>query len=120
MNKSIFLFPIFISLLCILSNVYGGFSETMKERLQQIIEAKDEGKVGEGTDGYLHARPKSNDFIRNLVSDENSDRQDLFLFLSKKTGGSIEEVAMNFSRAMVKRGKKGHWYKNSSGSWVQK
>ena len=120
MNKSIFLFPIFIFLLCILSNVYGGFSETMKERLQQIIEAKDEGKVGEGTDGYLHARVKSEDSIRKLVSDENSDRQKLFLFLSKKTGGAIEEVAMNFSRAMVKRGKKGHWYKNSSGSWIQK
>lgn len=100
--------------------VCGSFSASMKERLPEIIAAKDEGKVGEGTDGYLHIRLKVDDSLAELVAIENLDRRKLFKALSQKTGGSEEEVAKNFSKALVKRGKKNHWYKSSTGSWVQK
>ena len=51
---------------------------------------------------------------------ENGDRKMLFKAMSSKTGGSVDEVANKFSKALVKKSKKGHWFRKSSGEWIQR
>ena len=92
----------------------------MKERLPSLVQAKDQGVVGEGTDGFVYVREGDSEKIVKMVADENEDRKILFKAMSSKTGGSVEEVANKFSKALVQKSKKGHWFRKSSGEWMQR
>jgi uncharacterized protein YdbL (DUF1318 family) len=92
----------------------------MKTRLPKVLVAKDAGTIGEGTDGFLHSREGGSVETQALVDAENKDRKALFNALSAKTGGSVEEVVLKFSNALAKKAKKGHWFKKSNGTWIQK
>lgn len=96
------------------------FGSRMKERLPEIVAAKDKGLIGEGTDGLIYIRDGESEEIKKLVTGENSDRELLFKSMAKKTGGSTKEVAAKFSKAVVKKSKKGHWFRKSSGKWIQR
>ena len=41
-----------------------------------------------------------------MVADENEDRKILFKAMSSKTGGSVDEVANKFSKALVQKVRK--------------
>ncbi len=118
MKKSPFLLSLF--LLPALLNASSDFSERMKARLREVLEAKDSGQVGEGVDGYLHLREGGGASVLQLVDSENADRRLLFADLASKTGGKLEEVARQFSIGMTSKAKPGHWFKTSAGNWVQK
>lgn len=93
----------------------------MKERLPDVISAKDAGSIGENIDGLLLLRDSSSSSkIKELVESENKDRVLLFKHLADKTGADENDVARKFSKAIASKAKKGHWFKNSSGSWVSK
>ena len=93
----------------------------MKERLPEVIKAKGEGTVGEGVDGLLHIRAEeASAELEKMVASENKDREALFANLAKKTKGSTAEAAKIFAKAMVGKGKKGHWFRSSKGAWKQK
>ena len=97
------------------------FASTMKERLPEVIKAKGEGTVGEGVDGLLHIRAEeASAELEKMVASENKDREALFANLAKKTKGSTAEAAKIFAKAMVGKGKKGHWFRSSKGAWKQK
>ena len=97
------------------------FASTMKERLPEVIKAKGEGTVGEGVDGLLHIRTEeASADLEKMVASENKDRQALFASLARKTKGSTAEAAKIFAKAMVGKGKKGHWFRSSKGAWKQK
>ena len=97
------------------------FASTMKERLPEVIKAKGEGTVGEGVDGLLHIRAKeASAELEKMVASENKDREALFANLAKKTKGSTAEAAKIFAKAMIGKGKKGHWFRSSKGAWKQK
>jgi len=97
------------------------FASTMKERLPEVIKAKEKGTVGEGVDGLLHIRAaEASSELKKMVASENKDRQALFDSLAKKTKGSTAEAAKIFAKAMVGKGKKGHWFRSSKGAWKQK
>ena len=85
-----------------------------------MVQAKDQGKVGEGTDGFVYVRESDSEKIKKMVAAENEDRKMLFKAMSSKTGGSVDEVANKFSKALVKKSKKGHWFRKSSGEWIQR
>jgi uncharacterized protein YdbL (DUF1318 family) len=102
------------------SSLLANYADRMKSRLVEVIAAKDAGSVGEGVDGFLHLRDSANQEEQKLVKDENSDRSLLFKDLSSKTGGDIAEVARKFASGIATKAKKGHWFKKSSGDWVQK
>jgi len=85
-----------------------------------VIAAKDAGLVGEGVDGLLYHRVTDNKPVKGLIEAENSDRRALFESLSRKTGGTKEEVARKFSQGIAKKAKKGHWFRKASGDWVKK
>ena len=98
-----------------------GFASTMKERLPEVIKAKGEGTVGEGVDGLLHIRAEeASAALKKMVASENKDREALFANLAKKTKGSTAEAAKIFAKAMIGKGKKGHWFRSSKGAWKQK
>ena len=97
------------------------FATTMKERLPEVIKAKSAGTIGEGVDGFLHVRADdASADLKKMVAEENKDRMALFEILAEKTKGSKAEAAKIFSKAMVGKGKKGHWFKSSKGTWKQK
>jgi len=100
--------------------VWGDVSDQMKARLSDVVAAKDAGTVGEGVDGLLHLRSSSNSAAKKLVEAENADRKQLFKNLAKKTGGDVSAVARQFSQGIASKAKTGHWFKKSSGTWVQK
>ena len=97
------------------------FATTMKERLPEVIKAKGEGTVGEGVDGLLHLRADdASAELEKMVASENKDRKALFTSLAKKTKGSTAEAAKIFAKAMIGKGKKGHWFRSSKGTWKKK
>ena len=97
------------------------FASTMKERLPEVLKAKGEGTVGEGVDGLLHIRAEeASAELEKMVASENKDREALFASLAKKTKGSTAEASKIFAKAMIRKGKKGHWFRSSKGTWKQK
>jgi len=117
--------PLIINVICLFVfsfSTWGGqtgFAESMKSRLGKVVQAKDAGLIGEGTDGLLHLRIPSEN-MQKLVREENADRKALFESLAKKTGGSILDVASKFSIGLAKKAKKGHWFKKANGDWIRK
>ena len=96
------------------------YATNMKERLSSLVEAKDQGFVGEGTDGFVYVRFSVSEKVKKMVSDENEDRKLLFKSMSLRKGGTVVDVAKIFSMAIVKKSKKGHWFRKSSGEWMQR
>ena len=97
------------------------FASTMKERLPEVIKAKGEGTVGEGVDGLLHIRADDASVeLEKMVASENKDRNALFASIAKKTEGKTADVAAKFAKAMIGKGKKGHWFRSSKGTWKKK
>jgi len=118
---SLLIFSAFSFLLVPLAQADDSFSKRMKERLPDVLQAKDAGSIGEGVDGMLHVRADdASASVKEMVGAENTDRKTLFAALAKKTGGSTAAVAEKFARAMVGKGKKGHWFRSSKGTWKQK
>jgi len=120
MNK--FLISSLLSLIFISSGAHllADYASRMKERLPSLLEAKDLGVIGEGTDGFVYIREGDSEKIKKIVTSENEDRKILFKTMAVKTGGSIDEVANKFSKALVQKSKKGHWFRKSSGEWMQR
>ena len=101
-------------------SLWADYSDRMKQRLSEVVAAKDAGSIGEGVDGFLHLRESSNSGAAKLVESENSDRKQLFADLASKTGGDVSAVARKFSQGIATKGKSGQWFKKLSGQWVQK
>ena len=117
-----FLKPVFLSFLFLgLSTaIFADYASRMKERLPTLVESKDQGLVGEGTDGFVYLREGYSEKVKDMVSSENEDRKLLFKAMASKTGGSVDDVATKFSKALVTKSKKGHWFRKSSGEWMQR
>ncbi len=110
----------FVAFCFVSLSVFADYSDRMKSRLSEVVTAKDSGSIGEGVDGFLHLRQPSDQAAGKLVDAENADRRQLFQYLAGKTGGSVDEVARKFSQGIATKAKKGHWFRKSSGDWVQK
>ena len=118
---SLFLLYALSFLLVPFAQADSSFATTMKERLPEVIKAKSAGTIGEGVDGFLHVRADdASADLKKMVAEENKDRMALFESLAEKTKGSKAEAAKIFAKAMVGKGKKGHWFKSSKGTWKQK
>jgi uncharacterized protein YdbL (DUF1318 family) len=113
-------FSFFLIALVLLPSATADYSDRMKARLSEVVAAKDAGSVGEGVDGFLHLRQSTNQSSAKLVESENADRIQLFKDLARKTGGDVAAVARKFSQGIATKAKSGHWFKKSSGEWVQK
>jgi uncharacterized protein YdbL (DUF1318 family) len=118
---ALLLLPALILLLVPFAQADTSFATSMKKRLPEVIKAKGDGTIGEGVDGFLHIRGDDvTTEVEKMVTSENKDRKALFASIAKKADGESSDVAAKFAKAMVGKGKKGHWFKSSKGTWKKK
>jgi len=118
---ALLLLPALSLFLAPLAHADTSFATSMKERLPEVIKAKGDGTIGEGVDGFLHIRGDDvSTEVEKMVTSENKDRKALFASIAKKAEGKSSDVAAKFAKAMVGKGKKGHWFKSSKGTWKKK
>ena len=48
--------------------LFADYASRMKERLPALVEAKDQGLVGEGTDGFVYLREGSSEKVKDMIS----------------------------------------------------
>ncbi|QSX34990.1 YdbL family protein [Shewanella avicenniae] len=81
--------------------------------------AKDQGLVGEQTNGYLAALKSTAD-VTALVNDVNAKRTAAYQQIAQKNGISADDVAKLAAKKIIAKAEKGHMVQDSSGSWVKK
>ncbi len=93
--------------------------ERMAARLPEITALKDKGLLGEDNKGYL-AYIKDSKPEQDMVKAENAGREKVYAAISKKEGVSVDLVGKRRAKMLFERGKKGHWFQQQDGKWVQK
>lgn len=82
--------------------------------------AKQQGLVGEQTDGYVGAVSASPSAeVKALVADVNAKRRASYAAIASKNGTSVEAVAVLAAQKLVARVPAGQWV-GDQGRWVQK
>lgn len=87
-----------------------------------LDEAKAAGYLGERPDGYVGlVRQDAPDWVRQLVSQINSQRRDAYSELAGRTpGATVREVGIIAGRKLIERAPSGHYIMNEQGDWVAK
>ncbi len=93
--------------------------DRMAARIPAINGLKDQGSIGENNKGFLEFRT-ANKSGAKLVADENNDRRKVYAAIGKKQGASPGLVGQRRAKMIADKGKKGHWYQKSDGSWYKK
>jgi hypothetical protein len=90
-----------------------------EDRANRIAQLKDDGVVGEMSDGYLGAvKGKPSDEVKSLVDDENRARRDMYGEIARKLDkGSADDVASTAAKDMRQHMPPGHYFKERSGDW---
>jgi len=84
-----------------------------------LDEAKQQGLVGEQTDGYVGAvDPSPSDEVKALVAEVNQKRRASYREIAQKTGTSVETVAALAAQKLVERAPAGAWL-GDKGTWYQ-
>ena len=99
----------------------------MKSRHNQIKPYYDNGSVGLTQDGFITVRDakaiplKERNSVKNLVADENADRNALYAEIARANGHPEwkADIQSTFANRWVDRAASGWWYQ-SSGKWLQK
>ena len=86
-----------------------------------LSDAKAQGLVGEGNDGYLAAvqQPASAE-VKALVSSVNSKRKAQFEKTARNTGTTVLQVSNRFYELAVQKTAPGHYYQDKGGRWKTK
>lgn len=94
--------------------VHGAFAADLKT-------AKEQGWVGEQTNGYLGlVRSDAPADVKALVSDVNGQRKAQFTQIAAKNGIAETEAAKVFAREAAERTLPGNYIQNPAGGWVKK
>lgn len=83
--------------------------------------AKDQGLVGEQTNGYLGSvtqQPSSE--IQKLVTEINQKRKAAYQQKAKEAGVSLTVMEQNVAKRLIERAEKGHYVSNGQGDWQKK
>jgi len=86
-----------------------------------LHDAKTQGLVGEGNNGYLAAvqQPASPE-VKALISSVNSKRKAKFEKTARNTGTTVLQVSNRFYELAVQKTAPGHYYQDKSGAWKKK
>lgn len=110
----------FISLLFIADNgVAASVKDRMASRIPAINSLKDQGAVGENNKGYLEFRSGKKP-QKQLVVDENKDRKLVYTAIAKKQKVTPQLVGKRRATMIADKGKTGHWFQKTDGSWYKK
>jgi uncharacterized protein YdbL (DUF1318 family) len=91
----------------------------MEQRLGQIDQLKAQGAIGENNRGFLEDRGGSGDATA-AVAAENSDRNQVYAEIAKKSGASADAVGRQRARRIAAESAAGVWLQKDDGSWYKK
>ena len=103
--------------------------ESLKERFPSLVSYFDAGNIGEGKEGYLHIINEENlslkqkAELRQLVKDENNDRENLYAEVAKALEidpSQISRIQKLFAQSWIKNARPGWWIQNEAGEWTRK
>lgn len=103
--------------------------QSLKERDRALKTFFDKGNLGEANDGLIMIRNESalglkeKAALRNLVNDENSDRQKLYAEVAKALNidsSQIGRVQKIFAESWIKNSSPGWWIQKEDGEWIKK
>ena len=86
-----------------------------------ISQAKQQGLVGERTDGYLGAVQSSPGAeVEGLIESINRLRKAEYERIAKQNGQSVQVVESLAAQKALQQTRPGHYVMNASGEWVKK
>jgi len=103
--------------------------ESIKKRFDSLRPLYEKGVVGETNDGLLSLRSseglslKEKAAAKKLLNAENSDRENLYLEITKANDLPLDTVAQTkeiFAGSWQKNAGKGWWIQKRDGEWVKK
>ena len=103
--------------------------DKMSGRVEEILNQKRAGVLGETIDGMLtikgrdKLKPLLAGKVEKLVADENSDRSDLYAEVARANGldkGRIKDIQRSFARSFQAESPSGTWVQDPDGKWSQK
>ncbi len=95
-------------------------TERIKERLPQVDSLKEEGKVGETSDGYLAAREDLGPREQSILEAENGDRRILYRSVAERTDQTLEAVGRQRAIRIAELARPGVWLQKPNGEWYRK
>ena len=93
--------------------------ERMAARFPAINTLKDQGVIGENNKGFLEFRGNKQP-QKDIVNDENRDRQKVYEAIGKKQSASAVLVGQRRAATIAQKSRPGHWFQNPDGSWHKK
>lgn len=84
-----------------------------------LDEAKDQGLVGEMSNGYLGVVVASSE-VNTLVDTVNNKRKDIYLKLARKNKLTMAQVTKLAGEKSITKTQPGHLIQNAAGQWVKK
>jgi len=84
-----------------------------------INDAKQQGLVGEMSNGYLGLVVDSPE-AKKLVSVVNEKRKNIYINLARKNKITMEQVTTLAGKKSFSKTKPGHYIKNNAGQWFKK
>ncbi|WP_076537603.1 YdbL family protein [Shewanella sp. UCD-KL21] len=84
-----------------------------------LQQAKDQGLVGEQTNGYLGLVVNNND-AKALMTEVNGKRKLHYQKIAKKNKLSTEDVAARAAQKAIAAARKSHFIQTPKGKWTQK
>ncbi len=122
-----------VLLVCMLAFVLGSFAawaqnrskdevvQSMKDRHPDLMQAKDQGLVGEAWNGMVAIVDQGADSrVQDLVDSENYDRRELYQVIAAQTDTSVQEVALQNRIRMYRLADDNHYVQDQNRNWVRK
>lgn len=86
-----------------------------------LQEAKDQGLIGEQSDGYVGFVVSSvGADVRALVEEVNSERRSRYQQIARENGITLQQVAAVAAERAAQATQSGHFIQNANGQWVRK
>lgn len=98
----------------------GAVKARMEQRQGAVDDLRDRQLAGENNRGYLEARGNASSADQKVISDENSDRREVYAALAAQTKTDPETVGRQRAQQLALRSKRGVWVQASNGEWSQK
>lgn len=103
--------------------------QSLAERFSKLRSYFEKGNIGEANDGFIQTRNetglslKEKASLRNLVKDENKDRESLYAEVAKAmdiASSQMSRIKQIFAKQWIQKAHSGWWIQKESGEWIQK
>lgn len=114
------LLPVMLIILFMVNTLHAAsVKDRMAARIPALTTLKDKGKIGEDNRGYLQYRSKDKP-NQQLIKDENNDRNLVYKAIAKKQKVKADLVGQRRAKMIADKGRSGHLFQKSDGSWYKK